>query len=220
MTIRENNKGLSLILYLFSFFLLLEWIYPLKEVANTGNTSLFIIFIILSFILYVFNAPFFPVFVLKIIFISFSLHHIFFDKPIFGIEWVSILLTDFMKNIGLLFAGNWSQLTNEFRTMLFFILLWLIMYLLRYWVIVRRNVFLFFVMTIVYITVLDTFTPYNSKFAIVRTVFFWICSIRYVIFSTFCRKRKCTVYAKVNDKMDGPSVRNDYWQYFHSPYCP
>ncbi|PTY77995.1 hypothetical protein B5V89_12360 [Heyndrickxia sporothermodurans] len=200
MTIRENNKGLSLILYLFSFFLLLEWIYPLKEVANTGNTSLFIIFIILSFILYVFNAPFFPVFVLKIIFISFSLHHIFFDKPIFGIEWVSILLTDIMKNIGLLFAGNWSQLTNEFRTMLFFILLWLIMYLLRYWVIVRRNVFLFFVMTIVYITVLDTFTPYNSKFAIVRTVFFGFVLLGMLFFQRFVERENVRSTQKLMTK--------------------
>ncbi|QQZ09125.1 transglutaminase TgpA family protein [Heyndrickxia vini] len=200
MKLKENNKSLSFILYLFSFFLLLEWIYPLKEVANTGNTSLFIIFIILSFILYLFNAPFFPVIVLKIIFISFSLHHIFFDKPIFGIEWVSILLADIVKNIGLLFARNWGELTNEFRTLLFFILLWLIMYLLRYWVIVRRNVFLFFVMTIVYITVLDTFTPYNSEFAIVRTVVFGFVLLGMLFFQRFVERENVQSTRKLMTK--------------------
>ncbi|MEW8987596.1 MAG: transglutaminase family protein, partial [Bacillus sp. (in: firmicutes)] len=54
--------------------------------------------------------------------------------------------------------------------LLFFILLWLMAYLIHYWLIIRRQMFIFFFMTLVYITVLDTFTPYEADGAIVRTV--------------------------------------------------
>jgi hypothetical protein len=72
----------------------------------------------------------------------------------------------------LLFARNIDDLSNEFRTFLFFILLWLMVYLIHYWLLNRQRIFIFFFMTLVYITVLDTFTPYNAKAAVVRTVIF------------------------------------------------
>lgn len=41
---------------------------------------------------------------------------------------------------------------------------------MHYWLITRRQIFIFFLMTIIYITVLDTFTPYEAGWAIIRTV--------------------------------------------------
>lgn len=190
MNIKNDNKSLSLILYIFSFLLVMEWIYPLKEVANTGNISWFIIFIALSFIFYLFNAPFIAVFVVKIVYIVFAIHSIFVDMPLLGHEWISVLLSDTFKNISLIFSRSWDQLSNEFRTLLFFILLWLISYLLRYWLLIKRNIFLFFVMTIVYITVLDTFTPYNSKMAILRTIVFGFILLGMLFFQRFVDKEK------------------------------
>ncbi|GIN42298.1 transglutaminaseTgpA domain-containing protein [Heyndrickxia oleronia] len=186
---KDYHRILTLTLYFFSFLLLMEWIYPLKEVANTGNTVLFIVFIALSFLFYLFNVPFFAVVLMKLIFILFSLHHIFFfEYFIFDIQWMGVVVKDLIKNITFLFGREWDYLTNEFRTILFFILLWLITYLLKYWLIARRSIFLFFIMTIVYITVLDTFTAYDSKMAIIRTVIFGFILLGMLFFQRFVEK--------------------------------
>ncbi|MGE6260540.1 transglutaminase TgpA family protein [Heyndrickxia sporothermodurans] len=184
----------------------MEWIYPLKEVANTGNTYLFFIFVALSFALYLFNAPFIAVFVSKIAFILFALHHIFFDDPIFSIEWISIIFSDVFKNIGLLFERSWDKLTNEFRTLLFFVLLWLISYLIKYWLQIKRNILLFFVMTIIYITVLDTFTPYNSKLAILRTTIIGFILIGMLFFQRFMQKENLQSTRKLMTKWMIPLI--------------
>lgn len=57
-------------------------------------------------------------------------------------------------------------------------------YLLQYWLITRRKLFIFFFMTLVYVTVLDTFTPYAADTAIVRTV---ICGFAIMGMLTFYR---------------------------------
>ena len=43
-------------------------------------------------------------------------------------------------------------------------------YLIDYWLIKRRKIFTFFLLTIIFITVLDTFTIYSANNAIIRTV--------------------------------------------------
>jgi hypothetical protein len=74
------------------------------------------------------------------------------------------------QNTGLLFSDKLDSLSNEFRSLLFFVLLWLITYLLRYWMLVKRNILLFFIMTVIYVCILDTFTRYDGSKAIVRSM--------------------------------------------------
>nr|AAB62310.1 YebA [Bacillus subtilis] len=64
----------------------------------------------------------------------------------------------------------WNDMIPSFRTLLFFVLLWLLVYLLHYWVIYQRRILFFFLMTVAYITILDTFTPYDATFAVIRIV--------------------------------------------------
>lgn len=170
--LKQDNKGFVMILYVFSFFLLWEWIRPLESITDTGNSYLFVLFILMSFALYIFNKKRGMDIILKIIFIIFSIHHLYYPQSgVFRLIWVRAFLGDLAHNVKRLFAGNWDLLSGEFRSLLFFILLWLITYLLKYWLTVRRNVFIFFVMTVFYITVLDTFTPYHGEWPIVRTIF-------------------------------------------------
>lgn len=74
-------------------------------------------------------------------------------------------------NLTLLSNQNWNEMTSLSRSLLFFILLWLVSYLMHYWLIQTRRIFLFFLITVIYISILDTFTAYDAKFAIIRTVF-------------------------------------------------
>ncbi|UOK58273.1 transglutaminaseTgpA domain-containing protein [Bacillus sp. OVS6] len=66
--------------------------------------------------------------------------------------------------------ANWMEISSPFRTLLFFVLLWLLVYLINYWIIFQKRIMFFFIITIVYVTVLDTFTEYDASFAIVRIV--------------------------------------------------
>ncbi|MGV3465501.1 MAG: transglutaminase TgpA family protein [Heyndrickxia sp.] len=166
----RDSIGFIIILYVFSFFLLWEWIRPLETITDTGNVYLFVLFILMSFALYMFNIRKGIDITLKLFFIFISLHHLYYQQPLYKLSWMKAFGENLMHNLKRLFSGNLDLLSGEFRSLLFFILLWLITYLLKYWLLTRRNVFIFFVMTVIYITVLDTFTPYHGEWPIVRTI--------------------------------------------------
>ena len=107
---------------------------------------------------------------IKGIAIVFLLHEIYYEGDFLQFQWVTPFLIEIKSNIDYLFSGNWVGLTHLFRSLLFFILLAFMVYLLQYWLIQRKKIFPFFLLTTVYITVLDTFTAYDASWAIVRTV--------------------------------------------------
>jgi transglutaminase-like putative cysteine protease len=152
----------SIILYLFSFFLLWEWLRPLEQLTDMGNIEVFVAFILVCFLGSYFQVKWGIQFVIKFIYMMISLNQLFVGK-----WW-----TSFFRDVNYIFTRNWDQLSNEFRTLLFFILLWLMAYLIHYWILRRQRIFTFFFMTLIYITVLDAFTTYQAKSAIIRTVIF------------------------------------------------
>ncbi|CAM4006812.1 DUF3488 and DUF4129 domain-containing transglutaminase family protein [Mesobacillus zeae] len=152
-----------LFLYLLSFMLVWEWIRPLEELTKTGHIGVFLAFILLSLIFYYFSVPLLLAVLVKAVYIYLALVFISLDGH-------GGLAKDLQQNLSLLWNSQWSQLTDGFRTLLFFLLLWLITFLIQYWLSGTRRIFAFFLMTIVYITVLDTFSSYNGDAAIVRTV--------------------------------------------------
>ncbi|MFK4998498.1 hypothetical protein ACI2OX_17750 [Bacillus sp. N9] len=105
------------------------------------------------------------------------------------IEWLPILVADGLENGRRIWVGNWYNLTDLTRSLLFFILLWLMAYLLRYWLILRKKVFVFYLITILYVTVLDTFTVYNGKYAIVRLFMIGFALLGMLFFNGSLKKR-------------------------------
>lgn len=160
----------SFLLYTFGFLLLWEWLRPVEQLTETEHIETFIIFLIISFALSFLHLKWIWQYLIKMIFILYSINRIHYDEGFFQFSWVKSLLTDVIDNIGWIAARDWNDLSNEFRTLLFFILLWLMVYLIHYWLLNRQRIFIFYFMTLIYITVLDTFTPYSAKAAIVRTV--------------------------------------------------
>ncbi|WP_099355444.1 transglutaminaseTgpA domain-containing protein [Fredinandcohnia onubensis] len=161
----------NLLLNIFGFLLLWEWLRPLETVTDTKETAGFVIFIGVSFLLLYLRVPFVFSALIKILLIFYMIHSLYFRYDFLDSTWLGIFISDFMKNIGLMFQANWLGMTPIFRTILFFILLWLMSYLLHYWFTHQKRILLFFVLTIIYITVIDTFSPYDAKAAIIRTVF-------------------------------------------------
>nr|WP_245350076.1 transglutaminase domain-containing protein [Cytobacillus eiseniae] len=157
-------------MYLFVHIMLWEWLRPLEQLTDTSNIGVFLLFILLSFLLAFMGTSLLVSIGIKMAYIVWMLHFLYFEESIFQLSWISQFVHDVIENIQILFARDWSSLSNIFRSLLFFILLWLMTYLIQYWLIKRRQILLFFLLTLIYITVLDTFTPYDAGLAIVRTV--------------------------------------------------
>ncbi|HLO11680.1 MAG TPA: transglutaminaseTgpA domain-containing protein [Pseudoneobacillus sp.] len=157
-------------LYAFGFVLLWEWIRPLEALTDTEFLNVFIFYIFLSFVLAFFHARIWIIFPIKVLYILYCVYVFYFKGEFFSSMWLKEVFVDMIENFGYVISGEWIELTNVFRTVMFFVLLWLMTYLIHYWLLNRKRIFLFFVVTLIYITVLDTFTPYSAKDAIIRTI--------------------------------------------------
>jgi hypothetical protein len=160
----------SFLLYAFGFLLLWEWLRPIEQLTETDHIEIFVFFSLISFLASFINMKWIWQSLIKWLYILFFINHFHYKEGFFHISWLKLFLIDLKQNVLLLFGRNWNDLSDEFRTLLFFILLWLMVYLIHYWLLNRQRIFIFFFMTLIYITVLDTFTPYSAKVAIVRTV--------------------------------------------------
>ncbi|MEG7283684.1 transglutaminaseTgpA domain-containing protein [Bacillus sp. 0909A] len=169
----DDQKGsrLSLLLFYFLAFLLLwEWLRPLDHFTDTKHTGFFAVFIGLTFLLTFFRMRWFVTVPFCVLFTFISIHILFYEGSIFDLSWISSFLQDVYLNITFIQTGQWNDMIPSFRTLLFFVLLWLLVYLLHYWVIYQRRILFFFMMTVAYITILDTFTPYDASYAVIRIV--------------------------------------------------
>jgi transglutaminase-like putative cysteine protease len=169
---RRKGQFQKIIYYVYGFLVLWEWLRPLDEVTDTGNLSLFLYFIGLSYLLAYLKPPFLVSFSVKVLFILYVLHSLFYDGMFLGKSWIAEFFLEIKSNISYMISANWWEITNSFRSLLFFILLWLLTYLMEYWIVQLKKIFLFLLMTITYLAILDTFTPYNANHAIIRMVVF------------------------------------------------
>lgn len=158
------------ILYLLVFFLLAEWLSPVIELTSTGHRTVFLVFIGAGLLLSYLKCPWWISGPLKILYILWAVGYIFLENSFFGEGLWTTLTEDFGKNFSALADQNWNGTTDIFRTILFFVLLWMAVYLLHYWVGFRSSIFLFYALTVIYIAVLDTFTTYPGNAAIIRVM--------------------------------------------------
>ncbi len=174
MKMNTNNlhPGVRFLLFLFAFIMLIEWMRPVGEVTNTSQIKYFIIFAAVSLVMHAFSVSWKIMNPVLSIYIVTSLYMIFYHPQFYMSEdsWLRAFFIDIKEGIFTVFSIEWQGLSSEFRTLLFFILIWMFTYLIHYWVQVKQRLFLFLFMTFVYVTVLDTFTTYDSDRAIVRIV--------------------------------------------------
>ncbi|MET3683215.1 transglutaminase-like putative cysteine protease [Alkalibacillus flavidus] len=164
----QSNRWVTLALYIGSMLLLMEWVYPLNIVTDTGETHVFMVFIVLMFALSLLQLPVGVVSTIKGFMLLVFVHYLFVDTTFFSFEWIGLLAQDMMQNIVATMQQNWQALTPLFRTILFLLLLWMLSYLLYYWFVVVKRPFAFILLTVLYVTALDTFTLYEANTAIVR----------------------------------------------------
>ncbi|PYZ92221.1 peptidase [Salipaludibacillus keqinensis] len=168
------NSITHLFIYALTFLLLWEWLRPIPVVTNTAEIHLFVWFAFFSTVLIYIRVPFWLTIPTLMMASIYGLHIIFYEGSFFsregGWETVKLFSSEAWYNFGLIFSRDFAYLTDPFRTFLFFLLLALICYLLYYWIFQTRRIFFFLLSTIIYITVLDTFTPVDASTAIIRIV--------------------------------------------------
>ncbi|MFC3039425.1 DUF3488 and DUF4129 domain-containing transglutaminase family protein [Virgibacillus xinjiangensis] len=160
---------LSSILYLCGLFLFLEWMYPVSELTDTGSVMVFAVFAVYSFLITLLQVKWWVSLPMKAAGTMLLMQLLYFQGPVLNLAWLGELSRDVLINLDLMLSQQWYALTPMFRTLLFFMLIWLMSYLLYYWFVVMKRVFLFVLLTLVYITVLDTFTGYQAEFSIIRS---------------------------------------------------
>ncbi|MFD2046693.1 transglutaminase domain-containing protein [Ornithinibacillus salinisoli] len=157
------------ILYIFGLLLFLEWLYPVEKVTDTTNLSVFIIYTLFCFIITILQVKWWISALLKGFGLLFIINGLFSEFSLISRLWFEQLFTMIGVNFQALFSQEWNDLTGMFRSILFLIIIWLMSYLIHYWFIQMKRIFIFVLLTIVYLAVLDTFTIYDASIPIVRT---------------------------------------------------
>lgn len=162
------NWKVLLFLYAMSTVLLWEWFIPIMELTDFGHSSLFIVYLALFFLLALLRAPWWLSGLVQLLYILWAVQYMYFDRSFLAFTTTAEILRDVGQNLSLLVGGDLGELSNLFRTLLLFTLVWMIAYLLRHWIEVRHNITMFFGFTVIFVAVLDTFTPYDATTSIVR----------------------------------------------------
>ncbi|MFS0577128.1 transglutaminase domain-containing protein [Sporosarcina sp. 179-K 3D1 HS] len=165
---RQIDKWMLILLYILAFVLLWEWLLPVMELTQSGSLPLFLLFVALFFLLAFFEIKWWLSIPLKMFYILWAVHYIFFHELFFSKRALALLLEDGMANLAILLNGQWEGISSPFRTVLFFALLWMTAYLIRYWIEVKKSILLFYIMTVVFISFIDTFSPYSAEHSIFR----------------------------------------------------
>ena len=163
----QIDRRLLFILYLLSFILLREWLLPVMMLTDTSYLQLFLLFIALVFLLALARVKWWLAVPLKIIYIIWAIQYMYLDEMMLSIGHVVYIVKDLLSNIPILVVGNWEAITNPFRTLLFFSLLWMTTYLIRHWIEVRKSILLFYSMTVIFIATIDTFSPLATDGSII-----------------------------------------------------
>jgi len=156
------------IIYLCGFLLFLEWIYPLQGVAAAGSLTYLMVYAGFCFLISLLQVRWWLSFLLKGFGLLFLMNMLFYSVSLFDVAWLGAFLEELYWNIQILFTQDWYLLSPIFRTFLFLLFIWIASYLIYYWTVLLQRVFLFALLTFIYLGLMDTFTPYNAEGAIVR----------------------------------------------------
>jgi len=180
MSEKRMNKLLLLILYVCTFILLREWLIPVMMLTQTGGLALFLYFILLSFSLKLLGGKWWLSLPLKALYIFWAIHPIYLETIIPSFKTANFILQDLLSNLSIILSGDMESISNPFRTILFFVLLWMAAYLLSYWIETKKTVLFFYISTVIFIAVIDTFTAYSASGAIIRIMVTGLLLIGYI----------------------------------------
>lgn len=157
-------------LYLIIFWMLVEWLMPIVQLTSTGHLGLFLVFIVLCLGSNIVNLNGVLSFAIKFLYIIWFLMYVYLGTKFFSVDSMMKIAGDFGISVKALIAGDWNDVTDSFRSILFFVLLWMTIYLIHHWLTVKHTVVYFFLTTIIFLCLIDSLTKYNADSAIIRVM--------------------------------------------------
>lgn len=158
------------IAYVIIFLILREWLIPVMQLTNTGLYHLFLVFIGLSLVLSLFQVHPLLSGLVKFGYITWFIVFVYSESPFISGQTLPFLMHELKWNMTTILSGDFGQVSDSFRTVLFLALVWMLIYLIHHWITVRKNIFYFFALTVFFIATLDTFSDYDGKVAIVKVI--------------------------------------------------
>src|SRR5690625_2201457 len=105
------------------------------------------------------------------------IHFIFLPAQAFSAEWWELIQLQFEVNSSSLLQRNWNFLSDLFHTFIFLVVIALVSYLLYFWLVTMKKVFVCIMFTIAFVTIMDTFTFYDANQAIIRIIMITILTL-------------------------------------------
>gem|GEM_PF-122347 len=173
---QQSDKAMAphwsqfLILLVGASFLFLEWLKPLPELTDTHSITPFALFFIFVLLVKWLRLPL----LVEILFIGlvflYAFHFLYIKGSFFSLMWGEYLLRKFLHSIHLLWQGDLFHHSFFVRTFSFYLLIWLVAVYVYRAMFIKKNLFFFFLCTIINLAILDTFSPIPQQGAIVRTI--------------------------------------------------
>ncbi|WP_239257139.1 transglutaminase-like domain-containing protein [Listeria ilorinensis] len=167
---KSMAKLAPFVLYLLALLLISEWIYPFVYLTKLSGAGWAILFVALSLAMYFLRWRFYvtlPVHLLLLYLLTGIYYH---NGNPFDPSWLSSFFTAVKSGFVNLLSFNASNIGMIFVTLIFFVALWLLSYITAYSILRKQRIMSVLVLTVVYLTVVNTFTSYNGGFALIRTI--------------------------------------------------
>lgn len=171
MRVAQEKSPLSYaaVLYILGFLLFLEWLYPVKEMMQTTQMTVFVLYALFCFSVTFLQVKWWISFLLKGMGVFLIVNHLFFEEAMFSTLWLEHIFTEITLNVQAIVQQQWYDVTLIFQVGLFLLLIWFMSYLIYHWFVGMNHAFLFVILTFIYLAILDTFTTYDAGGAVIRT---------------------------------------------------
>ncbi|MBC1506083.1 transglutaminase domain-containing protein [Listeria sp. FSL L7-1509] len=165
------KKKLSIfLLFILSVLLISEWIYPFANLTELNTATWIILFITISLASFFIRLKYYWTIPLHIGMI-YIVSGIYYAKAgIFSTEWFSSFFQTTFGGFTNMVQFRSSDISMDFILIVFLIALWLLSYITTYSILRKQRIMSVLILTVSYLAVINTFTNYNSSWAIVRTV--------------------------------------------------
>ncbi|GAA0352256.1 DUF4129 domain-containing transglutaminase family protein [Bacillus horti] len=146
-----------------------EWLRPLMVLTDTYTIRPFILYFGLAMLIQWLNLSNWIRSGIMLFFLIYFVHNLYIYEPFFSSDWIRYLGSELLYSIGLLFNGDIDSHSYIVLTLFFLLIHWFGAIVIFKLVIERGKTLFFFLLTIVLLAILDTFTPYAAMFPIIRS---------------------------------------------------
>ncbi len=160
-----------LFIVLFLFFMGWEWLKPFQVLTDTEDLWFFVFFLAIFCFSHLFQRPSWLPFVMTGLgFVGLFYAYYFRGMDWFSLDWLAAWGSELKASFPLLFTRDWLAMSPLSRTFFFLVLMWFFCDVIWHYVYFKRRVLWFIFLSVVYFSVLDTFTPYDGRLAVMITL--------------------------------------------------